>query len=195
MLCGPVAWVVVLLAMAFQGIGFELTHDPQQVQAIADKIGTFKLPDGLQPRSGMDLGILGMKMAAFTDRPGQPNSMLMLMQFPQMLSANRQEMEQSFQQQARQQGMYAHFQTEATKQLTFTVRGEEVEVTEAIGRNTDSGQPARQYTAFLPAQTGPVMVMIITQDLPADQPAPAQGEEPGITLSDDQVREFFESFQ
>jgi putative sterol carrier protein len=118
--------------------------------------------------------------------------MVMLMKFPTYMAGNQREMEQQLQQQMRtqqQQGL----DIEDTKVVKYTIRGQEVPVTEGVGTDADTGAGARQYMAMIPGETGPLMVMVITQDPPAEA-APEMDDGPA-RLSAEEVRSMLESIK
>jgi hypothetical protein len=170
-----------------------VSDDPEQVKAIASTIAQFELPEGLQPKGGLDVAFFGLKMVAYSDDSPQPGTVLMLMKFPAVMANNRQQMDQQMRQQMRTQSM--GIVTEETQLLTYTVRGEPTTVTLAIGKNSGTGKRSRQYSALIPFETGPIMIMIITEDPPPESEPPAPDEPQRLSLSEEQVRQFFESFQ
>lgn len=175
----------------FRGTSF--TKEPDEVATIAAKIAQFDLPDGLQPIGGMEMGIFAIRMAIYADREGQPGTMIMLMKFPPMMAANQQQMDQQMQQQMRSQQMGLNVET--TKQLTYTIRGQPVQVTESIGKDPNTGNRGRQYLAMLADSNGPLMIMLITTEPPDDPAKIPEGDDTAVRLTEDEVQKFFESIK
>ena len=87
----------------------QFTEDPVEIEAIADKIGQFQAPDGIDPLGALDTGMLGWRMVVYGDekeRPAEepdslpvddtprirhrePGTILMIMQFPAVMAANQ----------------------------------------------------------------------------------------------------------
>jgi hypothetical protein len=188
LVCGPIVGFTIT---AVRGTNF--TENPDEIAAIAVKIAQFELPGGLKPLVGMETPIFPIKMAVYGDRQGEPGTMIMLMKFPAMMAANQQQMDQQMQMQMRNQNM--GLTVEETKQLTYTVRGQPVKVTESIGKEPNSNSRGRQYIAMLADPNGPLMVMLITMEAPEGQTEMPEAEDTAVRLTEEQVQAFFESIQ
>jgi hypothetical protein len=197
--CGPIVGFGIVVAR-----GTQLTEDPNEIAPITAKVAEFDLPAGLKPLVGMEQRTFGVSMVLYADRKmkqdpdaepgaeaGQPGTVIMLMKFSGLMAADQQQMNQQMQIQMRNQQMGINVQT--TKQLTYTIRGQAVQVTEGIGTNLNTGERSRQYTGMLADPQGPLMIMVITTE-PPDDPAKA-AEDTGVRLDEDAVQKFFESIK
>ncbi len=139
-----------------------ITQNPQQVQAIQRQIVDIQVPEGYQPQMGMDMSVgpVTMKMAVFVSEGG----MLMLMQMPEQSSEEemRQKMEESLQQQGKNQ----QINVDSRKTRTVVVDGQEVEFDFIEGTHADSGGKVRQVIGQFPGRGGTVMLMLV---VPEDQ--------------------------
>jgi len=198
--CGTFLGFSVMVAR-----GTNFTEEPDEVATISAKVAQFDLPDGMKPLVGMEMGIFGFRMVMYGDRkmptggdamgpgggPQSPGTVIMLMKFPAMMAANQQQMDQQMKQQMRSQQMGLNVET--TQQVTYTIRGQPVQVTESIGKDPNTGNRGRQYLAMLADPNGPLMVMLITTELPDDQAKMPDGEDTSVRLTEDEVQKFFES--
>ena len=100
-------------------------------------------------------------------------------------------MDQQMQMQMRNQNM--GLSVETTKQVTYTIRGQPVQVTESIGKDLNAGNRGRQYLAMLADSNGPLMIMLITTEPPDDPAKMPEGEDSSVRLSEEEVQKFFES--
>jgi hypothetical protein len=200
--CGPIVGFGIVVAR-----GTKVTEDPNEIVPIAAKVAQFDLPAGLKPIFGMEQRTFGLSMVLYADRKmqqgqnatsnggeaGEPGTVVMLMKFSGLMAGNQQQMDQQMQIQMRNQRMGINVQT--TKQLTYTIRGQPVQVTEGIGTNLNTGERGRQYTALVADSNGPLMIMLLTTE-PADDPAKAaEGDATKVRLSEDEVQKFFESIK
>jgi len=172
----------------------KFTEDPGEVAGIAAKIGQFQVPDGVEPEGALDTGILGWRMAIYTDKAKGPSTVVMLMQFPAMMAASQKDMEMQMRQQWRQRQQMG-LDIEGTRQVVYTIRGQQVTITENIGKEPGSGRRFRQYMGLIASEKGPIMVMLMTPEVPADEAKPPEEEQVGTRLTEEQVQQFFESFQ
>lgn len=196
-LVGGTIWFATRMAQEFS-----FTDEPAEVSVIAAKIGEYEVPPDIKPIGGMDAGIFGAQVVVFGDEKENPNTMIMVMKFPALFARNRQQMEMQMQQQWRMQTR-RNLNIEEVKQQTYTIGGKPVQVTESIGKDLQSGAPHRQYVGLLDglanSDSGPVMVMIFTSDSAEEETKKPEAEEQPeakrVTLTEEQVREFFESFR
>ena len=164
-----------------------------QVAAIASKMGVPDAPEGIGPIFGMDVSSFGFKMAVYGDKKERASTLVIVMQFPAWIPLDRQQMEEQVNKALRDQDQDA-INVEETRQVTYTIRGKPVQVTELIGKQRKSGERGRQYIALLPSDAGPMMVMLMTGDPPEDDSNEDESRKK-VRLSEEQVKEFFESFQ
>ena len=202
LVCGP---FVVFVFTIVRGTNF--TENPDEVATIAAKVAQFDLPEGLKPLGGMEMGMFGFTLVMYGDHkmnqgpnaagPGggaaAPGTVIMLMKFPAMMAANQQQMDQQMQMQMRNQQM--GLSVETTKQVTYTIRGQPVQVTESIGKEPNTGRRGRQYIAMLADPNGPLMVMLITTEAPDDPAKTPEREDATVRLTEDEVQKFFESIK
>jgi hypothetical protein len=172
---------------------FNFTNDPEQVAAISHRIAEFDVPEGIEPIGAADTGFIGWQMAVYGDSPNDPTTMIMLMKFPPIMAGNQQQMEQQMQQQMRMQRNGVN--VEESRVVTYTIRGEPVQVSEGFGKDSNTGNRARQYMAMIPGTEGPLMVLLITQDPPQNEAAETETEDPPVRLTEEQVQQVFESIQ
>jgi hypothetical protein len=192
-LCTPLIGVSTWFAINIAK-NSNFTDDPEEAAAIAARIGEMDIPEGLEPIAGLETDFLGWRMAVFGDQPHNPTTMIMLMKFPAVMAANQQQMEQQMQQQLRVQRRQ-DLNIQETKVLTYTIRGQPVQVTEGLGKDPNTGQVGRQYMAMVAGDSGPTMVMLITQEPGANTPEPPDPDAAPVYLTEDQVKRFYESIK
>jgi hypothetical protein len=196
--------------------------DPATVAQTADDIGVPEPPDGLKPIGGGDAGIFGMRGVLYGDNKNNPNSVIIVVQFPTWLPWDEAQMEdwtrQMWNAQQQQQQQQAQgFRIEEERTVTYTVRGEELAVKELLGKDTHSGRRSREYIAIMRKDDRPVFVIVHAVE-PAEEPAeptepakavekppvekpetePAETPKPEtapkpVYLTEDDVKKFFES--
>jgi hypothetical protein len=197
--CTPMLGVVVWkVSQAVQQMNF--TNNPAEIEAIASNIAEFEVPEGLQPVGAGS--VFGFQTAIYGDRKTDPTTMILLMKFPAWMAANmaanQQQMQQQIQQQMEMQQKEA-LDVEETHVETFTVKGQPVQVTVSSGKESGSGEDARQYMAMIPSHQGPIMVMLMTQEPSKTKSEPdaamPEVEDTTVRLNHEQVKQFFESIQ
>lgn len=185
----PIVGGTYLVMNAVQNIN--LSADPADVAEVASSIAAYTVPEGLEPLGGG--GIFGFRGVMYMDDKENPGTILMLMQFPAWIGMTPDQMEQQMRGQLRNAGGQA-VAAQQTRQFEVTVRGEPVQVTTTSGVQGQGGDAQRQYIALLPDDAGPIMVMLITLDQPKPAEEPA-GPPKRLSMTEEQVREFFESFE
>jgi uncharacterized paraquat-inducible protein A len=193
LICVPLTGAVVLLAQGLMG-QFNFTDDPEQAAAIASHIAEIDVPEGLQPIGAADVGFIGWRMAIYGDRPNNPTTMIMLMKFPAFMAESQQQMEQQMTQQMQAQ----HGQgvdIDESRIVTYTIRGQPVQVSEGFGTDAQTGQRARQYVAMIPEEQGPLMILLITHDPPEGESDMPEMEDTAVRLTEEQVQHVFESIE
>jgi hypothetical protein len=189
-LCLPLIVGGTYLVMnAVQNIN--LSADPQDVAKVASSIAKYTVPEGLEPLGGGEL--LGFRGVMYMDQKENPGTILMLMQFPGWVGLTPDQMEQQVREQLRNAGQEA-VAAQQTRELEVTVRGKPIKVTVTSGAQGQDGGPQRQYIALVPDKAGPIMVLLVTRDAPEGE-AGHDNDSKQLSLSDEQVREFFESFE
>jgi hypothetical protein len=168
------------------------TDDPEEAATIAAKIAEFDVPEGVEPIGAG--GIIGFQMAIYGDRPNNPSTMIMLMKFPAWMAGSQQQMEQHMQQQMQMQQQRG-IDVEESRIVTYTIRGQPVQVNVGIGKDPQSGASARQYMAMIAGQSGPTMVLLVTKDPPESEAEMPEMEDTAVRLTEEQVKEFFESIK
>jgi hypothetical protein len=182
-------WAVVglIVAMAVLAVRSKQdTTDPDQVAGIALQIGTFQAPPGLVPVEGKAMPAAGLRRVAYGHQP-QPAAVVVVGQFPPIWSAQQQGMESLLRELVLHQRPDI-VQVEETRQRTYTIRGQPVQVTERLGTDRVTGRQQREYIAFFPGEGGPLGVMVVTGDKSA-------ADDPAANLDEDEVQQFFESFR
>jgi hypothetical protein len=102
---------------------------------------------------------LGMKMAAFGQQDQEKPRMLMLMAFPAGM-ADEQQMRQQMNQSLQQQGREQNFREIDFETRTYTIRGQECQVRIAKAE-AENGTEVRQVTAVFQGKEGPAMLMLL----------------------------------
>src|SRR5262249_29369586 len=113
--------------------------------------------------------------------PGMPAALtveLVVMQTPQSWLNDRDSMENMLRNQL-QQG--PRFVPEEKKQVSYTIRGQPVAVMLRRGKNPGTGERWREYIAIVSSEQRRLSVILITTETGG--------------LSEEEVRQFFESFQ
>jgi hypothetical protein len=178
---GLVVILVVYFAQSFQPI-----TDPEKIPAIAAGIGPFTVPPGLEPLSGEDVPLAGIRVVLYGKRskppaagvPGTLAVQLVVMQMPHQTFSDRGSMEMML----RNKLQYRFWIVpEETKQVTYTIRGQPVAVTRTLCKEGGSGQRWREYVAIDFSGQQRLGVLLLT------------AETDGV--SEEEVRQFFESFQ
>ena len=188
LLCGPAVGAIFWFARTTS-----FTDKPDEIQAITASVAQFDLPDGVTPLFGMNMGMIGMKMIAYGDRQANPSTMIMLMKFPASMVMDQKQMEQQMRGQMRGQQM--GIQIERTQTVTYTIRGQPVQVTESFGKEMNSRRDARQYIAMIAGDGGPLMIMMMTAEPRKDDDQMPGTEDTGVHLTEEQVKQFFESIK
>ncbi|MHC5038298.1 MAG: hypothetical protein ACYTHM_13365 [Planctomycetota bacterium] len=138
-------------------ISKSFTTDPVKAKAIANSFLQFDLPDGYQMKFAMKL--MGVKMAVFMHKEKQESGMMgWMMFFPKSLGQDRATMKAKMEEQMQKQGNRRGGKVESTETEILTVRGEEVEATRSVVSG-ESGKNMIQYSFFLTATDGTVMIM------------------------------------
>lgn len=191
----------------------KFVHEPDGVAQMAAEIGLGHLPPDVHPIHGMYVHAIRIKHVTYGSRSEKavyvpPNSSevvnaeykptvtLVAAQFPRMWASQPQQMEAWLRQQIDSSRIIRHirFQVEETRQQTYTTRGQPVSVTVKLGRVPETGKPMREYFALFSGDSVPMGVILITGDEPAAEAADAESEFAKANMSEDEVREFFESF-
>ncbi|MGH7200084.1 MAG: DUF4190 domain-containing protein [Planctomycetaceae bacterium] len=167
-----------------------VTENPQEVETIAGKIGRFAVPEELEPVMGQEIALSGQRTVIYgseLQEPGGRDTVIVLMQSAEGMSGSRELMEQQARQHARSwAGRPQRPRTEIGVHR-WTIRGKTVDVTESLYADAQSD---REHLAILTGETGPLVIVVLTRNAAAETAEP-----PPMTLSEDQVRQFFESFQ
>jgi hypothetical protein len=140
-------------------IGHAFITNPDRVQAVGSQIAGYDVPPGYQEMFAMNM--MGVKMVAMGQSAVTPElTMIMLMQFPPGLEANRAEMERQVEQAlARQTGLGSAEMTSVGQEQT-TIKGEPVLLTVREGV-TDRGLSMRQVTGLFQGRAGSAILMIM----------------------------------
>jgi hypothetical protein len=186
-------WLLVGLVV---GMGIYFAHsiksttDPAEIADIASHIGTFTVPPGLGPLHGDSIPPASMRIVRYGKKsnpgaPGRPAPLdvdLVVMQMPQSLYSDRDNMENILRNQRRAGPWFLpEFVPEEKKQATYTIRGQPVAVTLTLGKEEGSGKRWREYLAIVSSEQRRLGVILVTVETGG--------------LSEEEVRQFFESFQ
>lgn len=156
--------VALVGAVAIGGIIWyasqSFTQDPVKAKEIADSIVSFDVPDGHRMIFGMAPPFIGWKMAAFGNKPQNPDTMCMMMLFPKSMSVNRSQMEAQMNAQAQQRGAGGgQLTVEDKSEGSMTVAGQETKLIEKVLVNQQGGGKVKQYTFMLTQANGTVMII------------------------------------
>ena len=189
LMCGTCISVSVAFALIIPSQVTE-TEDPQVVAEIAARIADFEAPRGTGPLEAMEMGMFGVRSVVYGRDPRPEHPLIVVSQSPQ--GTIRQQAEFGIRdilenKDGRESGS---LEIEETEQLEFTIRGQTVSVQKTIGLDNQRQQRFRQYIAEIPNEGGLILAALITPDEPSES-----SETPTVSLTEDEVREFFESFR
>jgi hypothetical protein len=161
------------------------TTDPVKIAAIAAAMGPFTMPPGLEPLRGEDVHLAGIRVVLYGKRSSPPATgvsapfavQLVLLQMPRQAFTDRRSMENMLHNKLEYRPWLV---PEETKQVTYTIRGQPVAVTRTLGKERGSGQRWREYVAMVFSEQHRLGVLLLTAETDG--------------LSEEEVRQFFESF-
>lgn len=136
--------------------------DPAKAAEVAHKIADYDLPAGYTEKYGISL--MGMDTAAIGPENYSDSSALviMLMQFPQNLNYNEEQMEEQMRRSMEQQYGRQGYTIKTVETKTITVRGQDA--VETISEGTDEdGNTIRQITVLFQGKSGTAMLMLMGQ--------------------------------
>jgi hypothetical protein len=185
-------WLFVGLIVAFFlyiAHSARSTTDPAEIADIAAAIGTFSVPPGLVPLNGETVPSVSMRIVRYgkwsnppaDGVPARLDVELVVMQLPPQWASDRQSLENMLRNQRWHGPAGAVFDVDEKKQVTNTIRGQPVAVSMGVGKDPGTGEQWREYIAIVSSEQRRLGVLLVT------------GETGG--LSEEDVRQFFESFQ
>ncbi len=149
-------------------IGRAVITQPDQVARVSNDIADYSLPPGFERKFASDVS--GFKLVALG--PEQSNSqflMIVLLQFPAPMSANRAEIENQMRQALAQQTGMGSASLETVGQEQVQIKDQPVEFTIREG-TTQDGVKLRQETGIFEGKQGPTLLMVIGETGDWDQP-------------------------
>ena len=164
---GIVAIILFLCCVAGLGftllgtrlIGRAIITSPDRIAAVSSQIADYDTPKGFEPVFASDVS--GFKLVALGPaRDTTQFSMIMMMQFPMPMAANRQEVERQMRQALSQQTGLASASLSVVATTEAKIKGKPVELTIQEG-STQDGLHLRQVTGIFDGKQGPVLLMIL----------------------------------
>lgn len=154
--------VAVIGAFALRQAGNTLREsivtDPTQAVQVAADIAQFDVPTGYELSA---VRILGFDMAILeSDDPTNEKTVLMLMQFPSGANLSQEEMNRQLQQAVEQQTNRRGLDLEPVGTETYTIRGDEVEMTVSEGTD-EQGIQIRQMTGAFDGNQGTAILLVM----------------------------------
>jgi hypothetical protein len=188
-LCSPFVGAVTL------GVLRQLRNPPReftdsaQITRLAYTLPEHRPPEGLAPIYGFEHLLGGMRQVVYADRPQGAATLAFISQAPAAAAFNRGAVTQQMQRWETERQL--NIAVQESRKLSWTVLGQPAEVTRETGTSPATGVPRRRYVAFVQDGERLLTIMVSTQDRPTvdDGVAPSEGQ----SLSEEQVREFFES--
>jgi hypothetical protein len=182
-------WLLVGLVVGmtiYFGHSLVPTTDPEKIATIAEGIGPFTVPPGLEPLRGEDIRLAGIRVVLYGKRSTPPAAgvlaplavQVVVMQMRQPSFSDRASMESMLHNELQYR---PRFVSEETRQVTYTIRGQPVAVTRTLGKDGGSGQRWREYFAIVHGEQQCLSVLLLTAEMGG--------------LGEEEVRQFFESFQ
>lgn len=165
-LCAVVAAIFVINRVGKQ-VQEGVQTDPESASKAAHKIADYDLPPGYQEQMAMDIMFYSFVMIAPESSTTLDQPVIMLAQFQAGVDQDQmeQQLRQSFEQQAGNQG--ADMRLVEVKKMT--IRGEETDV--AIYEGTDkNGNTLRELITAFPGKDGTAMLIIMGNMQDWDQP-------------------------
>ena len=143
-----------------------VVENPQAAQDLGDAMFEYTVPPGYSEEMAMNMGI--MKMVMITPS-GDGNQFIMLMQLPDLMTADPAAMQAQMQQQ-----MQSQFGGQSTMELvetdSTTIRGQQVDLMYFEGTSSEYGYPMRMMvSSFIPGDSGQIMIMIMGPSMGWDQ--------------------------
>ena len=172
---GVVAIILFLCCVA--GLGFTLLGtrlmgraiitSPEHIARVSSEIADYDTPTDFEQVFASDVS--GIKLVALG--PKEDNSeftVIMMMQFPTPLAANRQEVERQMRQALSQQTGLGSAALSVVEKTEVEIKGKPVELTIQEG-STQSGLQLHQATGIFDGKQGPVLLMILGETDTWDQ--------------------------
>ena len=160
---GGVAMLLCCGGLFGAGVWLKRTVDqaqvtnPVEVEQLAQEIASIRLPEEYRPQMGLQIPILGMRMAIY-NRTDSPQAMAMLMENNMgMNPADSAQRDQMLSQMKQQMGMQGADLSE-TEVREIEVAGQKVPF--QFGTLTKNGVKLRQVMGFVPLNKGLVLVTI-----------------------------------
>lgn len=150
---GGVAWWAGSSLVNQVSQGFN--SDPAKAQEVGQSIAAYTTPDGYTEQFSMEL--LGVKMVALA--PDGSGPILMLMQFPEAMAGNTEQMQEQMSQAFSQQTGQSGFEFTTVEERDVVVGGQEVKLVVREGSNND-GDTMRQAFATFESDDGNVVMFM-----------------------------------
>jgi hypothetical protein len=189
LMCGTCVSVSITFGIVMRN-SMTQTDDPQITAEIAARLMEFEAPRGTGPLEAMEMGLFGIRNVVYGGDPRPDHPLIVVSQSVQ--GTIRQQAEVGIRNMLRNKDgrVSGSLEIEKTEQLEFTIGGQTVRVDKSIGLDRERGQKFRKYIAEIPNDRGLTFAALITPDEPS-----ASLETPTVSLTEDEVRQFFESFR
>jgi hypothetical protein len=160
---------IILFLCCVAGLGFTLLGtrlmgkaiitDPDRIALVGSDIAEYDIPQGF--RAAFASNVSGFKLIALGPTKDSTHfTMILIMQFPAPVSANREEVERQMRQALTQQTGMGSASLSVVDETIVEIKGKPVELTVQEGTTSD-GIHIRQITGIFDGKQGPVLLMII----------------------------------
>ena len=146
---------VFLFIRAGQALDEAMITDPQDAAEVGSRIADYDVPDGYTQSA---LSMLGFDMVMLTSEE-QSDAFILMMQFPDNIDFDREQMEQQVRAQVNRQMGSVGLDLDPVEMRDMEIRGQPVRMQVSEGSSSE-GVEYRQWLTVFQGKSGPTMLMI-----------------------------------